>query len=368
MVTVPPIRRLPRPSTEIGILLAGRAFGGQERFLGVAAGVPQGDRLPGIELGPLFGEAGGDEVGQGQVHVVAADQEVISHGHAAEDQFAAFLGHGHQREVGRAAAHVADQQRIAQLQGPPPAVAAIGQPGIDGRLRLFQQDEIVGQPGRQGRLAGQLAGAGVERGRHGQDHELLGHGGFRMQFLPGRDHVFEVALRGRDRRNLGHALRRAPGQDRLMAIDPAIGQPRLGRADGPVGHFGPLPPGIFAHGKVALLGPRQIERPAARFVGVGQIGERRQHGPRLDRPAAHQLRQGQEFDLRILGVQRRIGQHAVGRAQIEPQDEFRRVLLHARTHANSTSTGATTRAESCVPDQAGNWTSAASQPWCTRRP
>ncbi len=244
-----------------GILFAGRPFGGQQRFLGVAAGVPQGDRLPGVELGSLFGKAAGDEMGQGQVHVVAADQQVISHGHAAQHQFAAFLGHGHQREVGRAAAHVADQQRIAQLQGPPPAVAAIGQPGIDGRLRLFQQDQIVGQAGGQRRLAGQLAGAGVERGRHGQHHELLGHGGLRMQFLPGGDHVFQVALRGRDRRNLGHALRRAPGQDRLMAIDPAIGQPRLGRAHGPVGHFGPLPPGIFAHGKIALPWPRANRAP-----------------------------------------------------------------------------------------------------------
>ncbi len=134
---------------------------------------------------PFLGKAAGDEVGQGQVHVVAADQQVIAHGHAAQHQFAAFFGHGHQREVGRAAAHVADQQRIAQLQGPPPAVAAVGQPGIDGRLRLFEQDQVVGQPGCQGRLAGQLAGAGVERGRHGQHHELFGHGGLGMQ-LPAR--------------------------------------------------------------------------------------------------------------------------------------------------------------------------------------
>ena len=232
--------------------------------------MPQGDRLPGVEICPLFGKAGGDEVGQGQVHVVAADEEVVPHGHAAEDQFAAFLGHGHEREVRGAAAHVADQQGIAQLQGPPPAVATIGQPGIDGRLRLFQQDQIVGQAGGQRRLAGQFAGAGVERGRHRQDRKLLGQRGLRLKLLPGRGHVFEIALRGRYRRDLGHALRRAPGQDRLMAIDPAIGQPRLGRADGPVGDFGPLPPGIFAYGKVTLLGPRQIKRPAARFVRVGQ--------------------------------------------------------------------------------------------------
>ena len=267
------------------VLVGLRAFRGQERFLGVAAGMPQGDRLPGVEPGSLLGEAAGDEMGQGQVHVVAAHEEVVSHGHAAEDQLAAFFGHGDQGEVGRAAADVADQERVAELQGPPPAVAAIGEPGVDGGLRLLQEDEIVGQPRRQRRLAGQLAGAGVEGGRHGQHHELFRHRGLGVLDLPGRNHVLQVTLRGRDRRDLGHALRRAPGQDRLVAIDPAVGQPRLGRAHRAVGHGGPLPPGIFAHGEIALLGPGQIEGPAAGLAGIGQVGERRQHGPRLDRAA-----------------------------------------------------------------------------------
>ena len=81
--------------------------------------------------------------------------------------------------------------------------------------------------------------------------------------------------------------------------------------------------------------------------------------PRFDRAGGHQLRQRQQFDLRLFGVQRRVGQHAVGRAQVEPQDEFRVSLpcscqlhFHGRDDAGG----------SCVPDQAGNWTSAASQP------
>ncbi len=57
----------------------------------------------------------GDVMGQGQVHVVAADQQMVADGHPLQHQVARLLGHGHQRQVGRAAADVADQQQVAQL-------------------------------------------------------------------------------------------------------------------------------------------------------------------------------------------------------------------------------------------------------------
>ena len=110
-----------------------------------------------------------------------------------------------------------------------------------------------------------------------------------------------------------------------MAIDAAIGQPRLGRRHGAVGHLGPLPPGILAYRKVAIAGPGQVERPAAGLARIGQVGERGQHGPRLDCAAGHQLRQRQKFHLRVIGVQRRVGQNAIGRAQIETEDKLRGV-------------------------------------------
>ena len=45
-------------------------------------------------------------------------------------------------------------------------------PGIEGGLRLLEQREVF-QPGGPGRLDGQFAGHGIERGRHRQDDVLL---------------------------------------------------------------------------------------------------------------------------------------------------------------------------------------------------
>ena len=53
----------------------------KQGLFGGAARVPQGHRLPGVKLHALLGEQAGHPMGQGQVHVVAADQEVIAHGH-----------------------------------------------------------------------------------------------------------------------------------------------------------------------------------------------------------------------------------------------------------------------------------------------
>ena len=117
--TVPPISLLPRPSTEI-VLLVG-SVRRQQRLLGRAAGMPQGDRLPRVEVGrPVSAKSPGHVVGQGQVHVVAADQQVVAHGDPLEHQLALFFATLDQRQVGRAAADVADQQRVAHRQPLPP--------------------------------------------------------------------------------------------------------------------------------------------------------------------------------------------------------------------------------------------------------
>ena len=181
---VPPISFRPRPRTEIGVRL--RPFRAKQRLLGRAARMPQGDRLPGVELHALFGEPAGDVMGQGEVHVVAAHQKMIADGDASQDQFALLFGGADQRQIGRSAADVADQQRIAERKRPPPALAGRGQPGIDGRLRFFEQHQVGRQSGGQRGLACQFAGAGVERGRHGQHHLLLGHRRLGMRRLPRR--------------------------------------------------------------------------------------------------------------------------------------------------------------------------------------
>ena len=89
-----------------------------------------------------------NEAGERQIHVVAAEQDVIANRDALERQIAVVLAHQNQAEVGRAAADVADQHEVAGPQLPPPAIARAIDPGVAGRLRLFEQ----GHPGEPGDL------------------------------------------------------------------------------------------------------------------------------------------------------------------------------------------------------------------------
>ena len=104
---------------------------GEERFLGVAAGVTQGHALGRVEAVHPLGQRGGDRVGQRQVHVVAAEQDVLAHGQAGKDQVAPLIGHRDQGEVGGAAAHVADQNDIADFE----LASATSRPGWRARHR-----------------------------------------------------------------------------------------------------------------------------------------------------------------------------------------------------------------------------------------
>ena len=79
----------PRPGTTSGAFLS---FGvGEQLFLGLAAGEGQRVELPRVELLAFRGQALADGVRQGQVHVVAAEQNVVAHGHARQLHFAVLF-------------------------------------------------------------------------------------------------------------------------------------------------------------------------------------------------------------------------------------------------------------------------------------
>ncbi len=109
--------------------------------------MPQRDRLPRVERDALLGKSSRRPMSKRQVHVVAADKQVISDRQATEHQFAVFFCDGDQREIGGAAADVAHQQRVAELEHAPPAVSGVVEPGIDGGLWLFKQHQILRQSG-----------------------------------------------------------------------------------------------------------------------------------------------------------------------------------------------------------------------------
>ena len=75
---------------------AGQGRVAEELLLGLAAGVPEHEHLAHVELDGAGGEGLGHGVGQGQVHVVAAEQDVVADGHAGQDEPAVFLADGDQ--------------------------------------------------------------------------------------------------------------------------------------------------------------------------------------------------------------------------------------------------------------------------------
>ncbi len=110
---------------------------------------------------------------------------MVADGDPLENQFAMLLADADERQIGRSTPHVTDEEPVGDLEHPPPALGICRQPRVDGRLRFFEQDHVLGQPGGQGGLTGQFAGAGVERCRHGEHYALLGQGGLRKRRLPG---------------------------------------------------------------------------------------------------------------------------------------------------------------------------------------
>ena len=211
----PPMTFEPRPRTATGAA----AFLGSAKSVSLAVrqAWPSATRWAASSPSMPLGQRRGDGVGQGEVHVVAAEQDVLADGQPGQGEVAPLVGHGDQGEVGRAAADVADQEDVADLDLLPPLVALRGEPGVEGGLRLLEQRDLLRARPPRG-LDGQLAGDGVERGGDGQEDVLvLEPVGGRLAgdpVVPGVAQVGEVGRRGRDRRDLRDVLGGRPGQDR----------------------------------------------------------------------------------------------------------------------------------------------------------
>ena len=80
---VPPTRPLPLPRIVTGCSLARRA-GLQQLLLGDAAIVPQRLQLPAVEARAFLRQTLRHHAGQRQIDIVAAQQNVLAHGHAVQ--------------------------------------------------------------------------------------------------------------------------------------------------------------------------------------------------------------------------------------------------------------------------------------------
>src|SRR5438128_313030 len=94
-----------------------------EVLLADAAGRGEGGELPLIERLPRRLELLVDGEGEREIHVVAAEQNVIADRLALQRELSARLRHADEREVAGAAADVDHQQHVSGLELLAPALA-----------------------------------------------------------------------------------------------------------------------------------------------------------------------------------------------------------------------------------------------------
>ena len=123
---------------------------GQQLFLGHAAALHQLGEACGGQTLAGRGELRLQPMGQRQVHVVAAQHQVLAHGRACQHgQASSFSGlHADQGQVGGAAAHIHHQHQAAVRQLGRQAFALQHQPVVEGGLGFLQQlhRRQTGQP------------------------------------------------------------------------------------------------------------------------------------------------------------------------------------------------------------------------------
>ena len=106
----------------------------------------------------------------------------------------------------------------------------VGDPGIEGRGRLFEQRQLRDAGFVRGQH-GQLARFFVEGGGNGQDHVLVGRASASVLLSQASRMWLQVARRDFDRRENAAAFLRVPGQDLRGAVDVRIREPALGGVD-----------------------------------------------------------------------------------------------------------------------------------------
>ena len=124
-----------------------------------------------------------EEMGEGDVEVVAAEEQVVAHGDAvkARQRGVRFLLGGEEAEVGRAASNV-DHEDVGFCAGG--GKVGLFQPCVEGRLGLFEQDGGFGKTRPARGLEGELLGGGVERRRNGDREVLVGQRGMGVEGVP----------------------------------------------------------------------------------------------------------------------------------------------------------------------------------------
>ncbi|GAB1461918.1 hypothetical protein MASR2M50_36930 [Thauera sp.] len=327
-----------RPGAEQGDLDLFRRVRGEQLLLRHAAALHQLRELGGGQAFAAREQALLHQVGERQVHVVAAQHQVVADADAGQARRRDAVRGGldlDQGEVGGAAADVAHQQQAGLRERGGELFAVAEQPVVEGGLRLLQQAQAR-QAGEAGGLQGERACALVEGGGHREHDVLVFERGFGVPPAPRRAHVGEVARARHHRRNLGHVLGRAPGQDGGAAIDAGVRQPALGAGHRAPGHLGAELASILPdhrradhRGLVRLIEPGEIcgqaQRGGVELARGGVVAHRGQQRARGELAAADELLDLQYLDAVLAGSGE--GDHGVAGAEVDADGVARR---HAR--------------------------------------
>ena len=292
----------------------------QQRLLRPPAAGDQHVPLPGRQLGPVRLQPGFEVVGEGEVQVVAAEDQVLPDRDPVEaDLLVSRPGlHADQGEVAGAPADVADQHVRVRPHAVLPVRGVPGEPGVEGGLGLLDRDDPR-QAGGAGGFDGQLPGDLVEARRQRQDHVLPRQREPRVGGVPRRPQVAQQGGARGDRGEPVDALRGVPGQQRGGAVHAGVAEPGLGAGDHPPRHPRPVVPGERPGDPVGFVAPRRVERPRGELPPRRPVEERRQVLPPLDRPGGDELRDRPRLD-RVAGFGVDVGEGAVRRAQVDPHD------------------------------------------------
>jgi hypothetical protein len=272
----------------------------------------------------LGAQLGLTALGQQEVHVVAAQHEVVAHGDARHARAALAPLHANEGEVRGAPAAVHHHHQLHLAECRVERAAVLAQEAVERGQRLLHQAHL--------RQSGQLRGGERERARglverrgHRQHHLLVGQRVAWVLGVPGPAHVGQVAGRGLHRRDLGHLGRRAPGQDRRAAVHGAVAQPALGAGHQPRGHAR-----AQLEGQRAEHTWRAVRVQRARFGQLflgGLVARRRQARTGGHLPGGHPLRQREHLRARQHALARRErvgeGHHRVGGAEVDAHYESR---------------------------------------------
>ncbi len=188
----------------------------EQRFLDLPRPLHQHRPLPRLELA-VADQLSLDMMRQRQIEVVAAENEMLTHRHAMKLCLALTIdGDVDEREIGRAAADVADQNLLPWSNQLLPILSMGVDPLINGGLRLFDEHNARQSCDRCG-LDRQLASDLVERGGQREDNLLLFQRLAPKAMVPGGSDVGQVSAANGDWRKPLDVRRTVPRQQ--------VGQP-----------------------------------------------------------------------------------------------------------------------------------------------